>query len=544
MTRWRWIVAAFLLLLIGPPVAFPMAGLFRFGAGSFDHDVPRVAVLAATSLTLAAGVAAVAMPVGILMAVLLFKSDLPARHWLRGLVVVGLFVPLPLWATAWQSALGGGFAIFTASPGRPWPSGFGAAIALHALAATPWVVWIVGHGLQWVEPELEDDARLAANPWTVLWRVTLPRTQPAILAALAWVAVQTTTEITVTDMTLVRTFAEESYTQFVLPDDSGAGQSAEAVVARAAAFAVPPMLALATLLVFGMRALDHQLPTLQSATAIRPLIALGRWRAAVAVALAVAIGALAVVPISSLIARIGESGSPSQWSPTTALVVLQSTMRVHGAGVVASAALAAAVGLVSASLGLVAAWLSRDSNWFRNWTWVSAAVSWAAAGPVIGIGLVQTIQFLMSLEDQWRGSVFSAALYSTSSMLPVFWASLIRLWPFGLAIVWLPVRAAPQHLLDACRIDGASPGQELRSVVLPLTRSAWLRGAVAVAVLALGEVSASKIVATAGGETLAHDVFTQMHYGVTPTLAAQCLLLFALVGAAVLAARPWRSTNQ
>lgn len=543
MTRWRWILAGILLVLIGPPVGFPAAGLLRYGLGSVSRDFDRIASLAVTSITLAAGVAAAAIPLGILFAILLFKSDLPGRRWLRSLVVVGLFVPLPLWATAWQAALGDGLAIFTASPGRPWPSGFLAATTIHVLAALPWVVWIVGQGLQWVEPELEDDARLTTSPWNVVWRVTLPRSRTAILAALAWVAVQTTTEITVTDMTLVRTFAEETYTQFVLPEDDGSGLSAEAAVARAAAVAVPPMLVMAAILVLGMQAVDRRLPSLQSAANHRPLIQLGRWRPALAAGLTLVVGAIAIVPIGSLVSRIGETGSPSHWSMATSWTVLQSTARVHGGAVMASAGLAAAVGVSAASLGLVVAWLSRGSLWFRTWTWTTAAVSWAAAGPVIGIGLMQTIQFLMSTEDQWGGNALSALLYSTPSMAPVFWAALIRLWPFGLALVWQPVRSVPQHLIDAARIDGAGAGRELLSVVFPLTSTAWFRSAVAVAVLAMGEVSASKIVATAGGETLAHDVFTQMHYGVTATLSAQCLLLFALVAASVLAMRPWKSAN-
>lgn len=531
------------MLLIGPPVGFPAAGLFHYGVSSFSSDIGRIISLAVTSISLAAGVAAVTIPLGIAIAVLLFKTDLPGRNWLRALVIVGLFVPLPLWATAWQSALGGGLAIFTASPGRPWPSGFFAAVTIHALAALPWVIWIIGQGLQWVEPEVEDDARLATTPWNVIWRISLPRSRAAVLAALAWVAVQTTTEITVTDMTLVRTFAEETYTQFVLPENNEPGISAEAAVARAAAFAVPPMLAMAGVLVFGMRAMDRRLPSLQSAANNRPLISLRHGRLPIAVTLLVAFGALTIVPVGSLVLRIGETGSAPHWSFSTARAVLQSTIRVHGPTVIASAALAAAVGFTASTLGLIAAWLSRGSHWFRNWTWITAAVAWAAAGPVIGIGLMQTIQFLLSLEDRWGGGVLSALLYSTPSMAPVFWAALVRLWPFGLALVWQPVRAVPQHLLDAARIDGASPGRELQAVVLPLTQTAWLRSAVAVAVLALGEVSASKIVATAGGETLAHDVFTQMHYGVTPTLSAQCLLLLALVAASVVAWRPWKSSD-
>lgn len=529
MTRWRWIVAGLLLLLIGPPVAFPAAGLFHFGFGSTWQDLSRITSLAVASGTLAAAVAAATVPLGILIAILLFKTDLPGRRWLRAAIVIGLFVPLPLWATAWQSALGGGLTIFTASPGRPWPSGFAAAIAIHSLAALPWVVWIVGQGLQCVEAELEDDARLATTPWNVVWRVTLPRSRAAILAAVAWVAVQTTTEITVTDMTLVRTFAEESYTQLVLPDDSGAGMSAEAAVGRAAALAVPPMFVLAVLLVLGMHAIDRRLPSLQSAARRRPLIPLRRWRTVIAAALAAGVATLAVVPIGSLILRVGESGTPPHWELSTAWAVLNSTGRVHGTVVVASAAIAAAVGAAAATLGLTAAWLSRESHGFRNWTWIAAAVSWAAPGPVIGIGLMQTIQCLLSWEDRWGGSALSALFYTTPSMAPVFWAGLIRLWPFGLAILWQPVRSVPQHLLDAARIDGASPGRELRSIVWPLTRGAWFRAAMAIAVLVLGELSASRIVATAGGETLAHDVFTQMHYGVSATLSAQCLILLAVI---------------
>src|SRR5262249_58671991 len=82
----------------------------------------------------------------------------------------------------------------------------------------PWVVWIVGRGLCWVEPELEEDALLLMRPYRVLLRVTLRRSAAAIGAAALWVALQTATEVTVTDMMQVRTYAEEVYNQFVTSD--------------------------------------------------------------------------------------------------------------------------------------------------------------------------------------------------------------------------------------------------------------------------------------------------------------------------------------
>jgi hypothetical protein len=56
----------------------------------------------------------------------------------------------------------------------------------------------------------------------------------------------------------------------------------------------------------------------------------------------------------------------------------------------------------------------------------------------------------------------------------------------------------------------------------------------AVAVLALGELSAGKLVSTPGAPSFAEAVFAQMHYGVTAGLAAQCLLLLAPVAAGAL----------
>src|SRR5437870_1865636 len=77
-------------------------------------------------------------------------------------------------------------------------------------------------------------------------QATLPRAAPLIGAAAAWVAIQAATEITITDMMQVRTFAEEVYTQFARPDPGPL--DSHDVLARAVACAVPPALLTALLL--------------------------------------------------------------------------------------------------------------------------------------------------------------------------------------------------------------------------------------------------------------------------------------------------------
>jgi ABC-type Fe3+ transport system permease subunit len=78
-------------------------------------------------------------------------------------------------------------------------------------------------------------------------------------------------------------------------------------------------------------------------------------------------------------------------------------------------------------------------------------------------------------------------------------------------------------------VDGLGPGQEYKHVVWPLARRPWVWAGLAVAALALGEISASKLVETPGSESFAHVIFDRMHYGVTNDVAALCLVLLAAV---------------
>jgi iron(III) transport system permease protein len=92
---------------------------------------------------------------------------------------------------------------------KPWDVGLPAAAWIHGIAAVPWVILLVGLGLRAVDPELEEDALTATGPWRVLRLVTLPNVRLAVVVASLWVVLQAATEITITDMLQVRTFAEE-----------------------------------------------------------------------------------------------------------------------------------------------------------------------------------------------------------------------------------------------------------------------------------------------------------------------------------------------
>lgn len=556
MTRWRLLVGAVLLLAIGAPLLLPFATLASHPAAwRVWLEADRLLLLARNTVLLVALTLTLALPAGVVGAVLLFRTDLPLRRALAFLAVVALFVPLPLFASGWQAVLGSGGLLPAASwstppPGdpdraptgpswKPWAQGIEAAAWVHAVAGLPWVVLLVGQGLRWVERELEEDALTAAGPWRVLRFVTLPRCGAAIGAAALWVAVQTGTEITVTDMMQVRTFAEEVYSQFVRPEPGQTVTGGAAELARAAAISGPQVVLTVGLVLLAVQRWQRALPPRETLLAPPLVYRLrgGRWPALAAV-LGVSV-VLTAVPLLSLTWKAGLGGDGEGWAPTVLLIAIIRVLRAQPWLIPESLATAATAGVGAAALALLTCWLALESRWFRLLALGLVAAAWAVPGPLVGIGMKEAINRLMDLEEV-LGSArpVRAWLYDGPSLLPVIWAYLVRLFPFAVAVLWPVVRLLPVELREAARVDGATPGQELQHVVGPLALPACVVAACVVAVLALGELSASKLVATPGSAIFTHEVFTRMHYGITPDLAALCLLVLTAVtaGGAVVAA--------
>jgi iron(III) transport system permease protein len=535
-------LAAVLLGLIGVPLAQPALELFSYpDAWRVWEESNRLLALAKNTVLLVCGTLALTLPTGIAGAVLLYRSDLPLRRSFRFVVVLTLFIPLPLFASAWQATLGAGgwlsslgwFSQYSAplqlpqsttAVWQPWVQGMGAAIWVHAMAALPWVIWIVGQGLSWVERDLEEVALLSAPPWRVLLWVTLPRCRMAILAAAMVVAVQCATEITVTDLMQVRTFAEEVYTQFIVQD--------RAVLGRAVAVSFPSVLLLAVLLAFNGHRWQQSLPALDQMAPPICLFPLGKARRLVLAAVLFSVGSLALVPIGGLVWKAGLGGSPEVWSGWRVCEQLHLIGQGKWRLLLENLLLIAFAGSLAACLGVMGCWLANESGWFRTLLLMLAAFAWALPGPVVGIGLKETIQCLLTAEEAVgldSAGPLRKVLYEGPSLVPVIWVSLIRFFPVALALLWPAVRFLPNELRDAARIDGARPLDELLTLIVPLCGGACLQAGLAVAVLSLGELSAGKLVETPGSTTLAHVIFEQMHRGVPSDVAALCLVLLIMI---------------
>jgi iron(III) transport system permease protein len=535
MVWWRLTLAVLLILTVALPAAMPFLELLQRKEGwQVWAEGERLLFLAGNTLGLVLGTLALALPAGIIAAVVLYRTDLPLRRAVRFLTLLTLFIPLPLFTTAWQGALGTGgwlpVAVWSAPPPgdpdiapsgsawKPWAQGLGAAIWVHAMAGLPWVIVLAGQGLCWVERGLEEDALTVAAPWRVLWRVTLPRCRAAIFAAGLWVALMAATEITVTDVMQVRTFAEEIYTQLVAGD--------RAALAHAVAVSLPAVLVTWAMMLWATRRWEQTLPPLDGLLVKPRLFRLGWVRGPCLVAVLSTVTLLVGVPLASLVWKTGLAGNPQVWSAPVAAGHLMNVVRARAGMVVESCCLAAFAGMLTAALGLLVSWLALGSRWFHLGVLSLMAAIWALPGPLIGIGLKQTIALLL---DWIPAHSLAVALYYGPSPLPGLWAHMLRFFPCAVAMLWPVVRLLPPELHETALVDGARPRQELWHLVLPLTAPICLRAGLAVAILSLGELGAGKLVATPGSQSFAHEVFTQMHYGVTNDLAALCLVLLAVI---------------
>ncbi len=522
MKVWRLALAVLLIGFAGVPLLLPFGEAWLQSPWPVA-DLSQLVHLAKNTFLLVAGAVALSLPVGVVLAILLTRTNLPGRHFLFGCTLFAIFMPVPVIVSSWQAFIGSdGFIpvwFWGMNVDRPWSEGLVPAIWVHALSGLPWIVLIVSVGLRSVESELEEEALLAAGPWRVLWEVTLPRCRGAIAAAALWVGLQVAADISVTNILMVPTFADEIHTQFTMGDKEATARTLLLTL---------PVVALTWLLLFVLVPfLERSLPPLQLGYTRLKLFSLGMWRWPWYWACLVAAVNFVFLPLLALAWKLGLAGNPRSWSAWNAGHQFVNEAGLYGVQILGHLGVALLTGMLATGLAVIASWSARDSRPMRFLLLGLATLAWVLPAPVVGIGLKETIMALV----RWDAfEPLADALYYGPSPLPVIWVHLVRFFPYALAIVWPAVRMVPVELRDAARIEGAGPLRELWHVYLPMTRQACVLAALAVTALCLGEIGAGARVETPGWETFAKLLFDRMHYGVETSVAALALVLLAVIG--------------
>jgi iron(III) transport system permease protein len=496
----------------------PLAYL-TFRALSADDSARALAPLATTAdlawdtAILAFGVVAATLVVGVPLAWLVVRTDLPGRRlW-------GLAASLPLVIPSFVAALAllGAFAprglvqelLEPLGVERlPEITGYWGALVALTLSTYPYVYLLTAAALRSADPTAEEAARsLGAGRLGVFGRVTLPALRPSITAASLLVALYVLSDFGVVSLMGYSTLTTGIYVRY---------ESLLALESAAILALVLVALALAVVLLasrFRLRGAIYR--STPGAGRAGTVVRLGRWRWLALAFCTAVVGLFLVVPVGVL-AWWSFSADPLSGRPGIAW-----------SAALGSASMASAAALVCALVVLPAALLAwRYPSLLTRWLERLTLLPSALPGIAVALALV------------FVGARIGAPLYQSLGLLLV--AYVVRFMPYGLASTRASLDAVSPRMEEAARSLGRRPLSAMATVVLPLARSGVLAGAALVFLSTIKELPATLLLKPIGFETLATEIWKGTAVGAYSEVAPSALLLIA-IAAPLVYALSWRN---
>jgi iron(III) transport system permease protein len=454
---------------------FAPAARLSLWAYEFILGEPDFARAFRTTVILAVGMTAIAVPLGGVLAFLVVRTDLPAKRLIEPALLVPIVLSPIVIAFGYVVAIGPvGFAslAFKGLIGFvPWNLySLASLIIIAGLTHVPHVYLFSAASLRKLNPELEEQARvMGAPPWRVALTVSLPLAWPALvysgvlifflgfeLFGLPLIIGDPANLLVLTTylFKLTNILGTPSYQLM-------------AVVVVAMALVTLPLVYLQRYL---LRMAERYVTMGGRGGASRPL-RLGRWRfvalACIVLWLLVAIGLpLAGVLLRAFVSRWGEGINPF------ATLTLQNFFDLaeypNLVGGIVHTFLLATVG--AAASVAVYAWIALVAHRWRSP--LVAVLDYLVLLPRSLPGLVAGLAFLWVF-------LFVPYLGGLRSSLVGLWLAYSIVWlAFGLRLISAALGQISPELEEAARVTGAGPGRVLRDVTLPLIRfglmSSWL----------------------------------------------------------------------
>jgi iron(III) transport system permease protein len=450
----------------------------------------RVWQAAGRTLALATTVTVLATVLGVGLAWLLERTDLPGRTWLSVVAAVPLVVPTYVLAVTLKDAFGPS-PLLVELPGAV---GFrGASLAL-ALGTYPYVLLVVRATLATADPALEEAARsLGDPPWRVFNRVVVPMLRPAIGAGGLLVFLYT-----LSDFGAVAILRFETLTLAIFGEYRTSFDRSRPAVMGVLLVAMTLVALVAERRVRGRAGGARARAVAGTRPATRRSLGRWRWPAAVAVAAVPLLGA--GVPVGVLLYRAslgtGRSEEPS--------ILVRAAFTSTGLSLAAAAvavALAVPVGM------LVVRYRSRLASVVE----AASMAGYALPGLVIALALV------------FFAARYVPGIYQTPSLVVV--AYVIRFYPEALGAARASIAGVDPALEEVARTLGDTQARAMRRVTVPLVRGGLAAGGGLVFLTAMKELPATLLLRPAGTDTLATRVWTGAAEGFYRQAAPAALLL-------------------
>lgn len=500
-------------LLVGAALAvlalasLPLVYLaIRAGTGGSDAWAvvwrPRMGELLGRTGLLVLGVVACSVAIGVPLAWLVVRTDLPLRRFWAAAAALPLVVPSYVAALCLlgafgprgllQQVLGHLFGVERI----PEIYGFPGALLALTLSTYPYVFLLTAAALGSLDPSLEEASRgLGRSRAATFLRVTLPGLRPAIGAGALLVALYTLSDFGAVSLMQYEALTRAIYLQYrSLFDRTPAAVLALVLVALTIGVLV---------LEAWTRARGRAYRSAPGAARRQAPVRLGGWRwPAVGFCAAVVVSFLGV-PLAVLGYWLGRAVSLGQplgfeWS---------------AAWNSASVAILAAIAAIACAwpVGFLA------QRYPGRWT---ATIERACFGANALPGIV------IALSLVFFAARYATPLYQTLALLVI--AYVVRFLPQSLAGVSSALAAVNPRLEEAARSLGRRPLTAFLTVTVPIARRGILTGAALVLLSTMKELPATLLLRPIGFETLATEIWRTTSLGFYSRAALPALVLIAV----------------
>ena len=501
--RLVWVLA--ILALVGYPIAQVFGQSFLADDGGLTLDnygllatEPRLAEGIFNSVWIACGTVLGSLVVGLPVAWLAVRTDMPMRRFFRGSAVLTFAAPSFIAALGWILLLGprngvlntalmslfgldeAPFDIFT-----PWGIIFVLSLFLYPLVFLP-----VSAALEGIDPALEQAAAsLGASRWRVLRTVTFPVVAPALIAGSILVFVSAAVIFGPVAILGAPTGFQ------TIPTVLLSLMQFPPRIEAAAVISVPILVIIAALLVLQRKLVGGKRFTVIGGKPGRQDVThLGRGRVPAVAFCSLVVVLSLVLPFGMLLVTSFRKalGRPLGWDNFT---LTGNYEEVFGRPLIAAAmgnSFALAIGgtLLALAVSLLASWLVHRTRARSNAVIVgSMAAPLAFPGAVLGIGLIIA----------YAGPTFG--LGGTSTILLIAYAG--SALPLTFAYVHAGMGQIGAEVEEASRSLGASWVRTWRRITVPLLRPSLLAAALLNFVLLFRELEMSVFLYTGANPTVA-----------------------------------------
>jgi iron(III) transport system permease protein len=534
------LLATLLLVLILPPIFFLIDISFHtarpdgsFGPFTLQYygqlfTSPYFVASLWNTVVYAVGCAIVAIPLGVVAALLVERTNAPGRGYAFLVAILSLGIPHVLFVVAWLLLLGRAGPVnaligLIRGAGEQAPAldvySMWGMILIEGVGFAPLTFLLMAAVLRSTDASFEEAAMMSgAGPLRTFGAITLRMGLPGVLALLLLVVIRAFESFEVPalvglagNVSVLTTNIYQSAKSSSVPNYSESG-----------AYSVCLLLIVVLLLIWHHR-LSRHARRFQTITGkgYRPrIIDLGRIRLVATAVLLVTFVLVTALPVGMLIFASLQPFYEGLTPESLQRLTLDNYTTILAPGsfrdsIANTLVLGAATATAVVPFTALCAWLAVRR---RPGAWLLDQI---ATAPLVFPAIVLSVAFLQVFVN------LPIPLYGT--LTSVIIASTVRYLPYGMRYAYAGVLQIHEDLEDAAKTSGAGPGRVFIRVVLPLVAAALASCWLFVFLLAVQNVALPLMLVGPGTEIAAVTLFDLWQNGQVTELAAMGVLWVALM---------------